>query len=103
MAIDTPTLIAFSNHAVRPLANNLSALIVTLEAIGPDVDMLLPQVPNDPNEIVMDGRENEGVPRMTGADVHMLAQFRTTILSLRSPELDGVIARARTRPPQVSI
>ena len=103
MAIDNPTLIAFSNNAVRPLANKLSELIATLEVIGADVDMLLPLVPNEPDEIIADGRENEGVPRLSGADIHALAGLRTTILGLRTDELDGVIARARTRPPQVSV
>mgnify|MGYP006434468637 FL=1 len=102
MAITDPEIIRLSNETVRPLAEQVRNLGLMLLAIDADVQRVLPSVPNDAAEVVDDGREDEGVPRLTGADVHALEAIRQQILTQLTPEAQVVIARAAVRPPRVA-
>lgn len=82
--IDNPQAIRYVNEVIRPKAESLRALKA-------EVDAALVQwfggvnalVPNDAGEAVDDGRENEGVSRLTGADVNnlvtQLAAYQTQL------------------------
>lgn len=99
MAITNPEAIRFSNEVVRPMAERMRDLIIDLEAIGPEVDRLLPSIPNDPTEIVEDGREAEGVSRLNGAQINALAQVRAAVLALADAQTRSLISSACVRPP----
>lgn len=71
MAIENPEAIRFVNEQVRPSAEKIRGLKAEIDATmvawfaGVDAS-----IPNDAREVLADGREGEGVSRLTGADIH---------------------------------
>jgi hypothetical protein len=98
MAITDPEAIRYANESIRPLSEQLRALVFQLEALEEAVDRIMPMIPNDATEIVEDGREAEGISRLTGADVHALVQVRAAVLNLVTPEIRDVVLKACVRP-----
>lgn len=70
MAITDPQAIRFVNEAVRPLAERIRALRADIDAARATYDALPgPPFYGHGGEAVEDGREAEGVSRLTGNDV----------------------------------
>ena len=84
MAIEDPRAIKFSNEQVRPLAESFRALKARVDAAlvtwYGGVNALFP---ND-STALSDGREAEGVSRLTGADVNSLAGVLATFQSAQT-------------------
>ena len=73
MAIDNAEAIRFANEVVRPLAERMRDLNVLCEnALAVWYGGMNALYPNDATALA-DGRENEGVSRLTGADVNSFA------------------------------
>lgn len=97
MAITDPEAIKFVNEYIRPMCETVRYM----GARGTDFANKWAQVagdfPNDPAETVEDGRENQGVSRLTGADINAVAGVFTTLLS----EISGATAQAVISKPCV--
>lgn len=96
----TPEQRRHMNEIVRPLAEDLQRLVVNLNANVPEMDRHLPTIENN-NEILDDGRAEEGIPQPTGAQVHALASIRDQVLALDTPETRQLLAMFAVRPPRV--
>lgn len=75
--ITNPQAIRFVNEQVRPLCEKLRALKAEFDALSPTwFGGLNTVISNSANDPIVDNRENEGVSRLSGADVHnAVAQF----------------------------
>ena len=98
MAITNPEAIRYANEMIRPLSEQLRGVLFQLESLEEAVQRIMPMIPNDATEIVEDGREAEGISRLTGADVHRLVNLRTAILQLVAPEDKAAVLKACVRP-----
>jgi len=102
MSITDPETIRLSNEAIRPLAEQMRGLVAQLAGLEEQITRILPDIPNDPAEIVEDGREAEGISRLTGADIHALAAIRAGVLALATPEVQALVSKACVRPLRIS-
>ena len=97
MAITDPEAIKFVNEYIRPMCETVRYMV----ARGTDFANKWAQVagdfPNDPLEAVEDGRENQGVSRLTGADINAVAGVFSTLLG----EISGATAQAVISKPCV--
>jgi hypothetical protein len=94
--MNNPQAITFINEQVRPLCEQLRALKAKFDALAPVwYGGLNVTIPNDAQEPIEDGREAEGVSRLTGADIHgVVAQFLAV-----TPNAE-IIAKPCVRPLQ---
>lgn len=97
MTIDNPEIIRLTNEVVRPLAEQTRDLIIKLSIIQERIDRLMPLIPND-TSLILDGREAEGVSRLTGQDIHGILAIRNQIVALITPEASALIHKACVRP-----
>lgn len=68
-AITNPNSIAFVNTKIRPLCEDVRALVAEIAAMNIDWQSgINATFPND-TSAVSDGRDAEGVSRLTGADI----------------------------------
>lgn len=101
MAI-TPEQSRFVREIVRPLAEQMRGILLSIAAIQPDVQRLLP-VGEDPTLLINDRVTDDGVALLTVADVLALAQLSGTVLAIATAENQALIARACVRPPRVLV
>lgn len=75
--ITNPQAIRFVNEQVRPLCERLRALKAEFDALAPIwYGGINTVITNSTQDAIADGREAEGVSRLTGADIHgAVAQF----------------------------
>lgn len=93
--ITDPQAIKFVNEQIRPIAEQLRALKAQSSALLVDwYAGLNTKFPNDASP-VQDGRDAEGVSRLTGQDVNDVAYLLATAVS---PMVDSVIAKPCVRP-----
>lgn len=97
-AITDPQAIRFVNEQVRPLCEEVRALKAKFDALAPSwyggINAL---ITNSANDSIEDGREAEGISRLTGADIHSaVAQF------LAITPNSEIIAKPCVRAIQVS-
>lgn len=96
--INNPEIVRFTNEVIRPLAEELRAIVVKLDAAQDAVDRLLPMIPND-TSIINDGRASEGVSQLVGAEIHAMAAIRDQILVLSNqPGVRALISKTSVRP-----
>ena len=96
--INNPEIIRFANEMIRPLAEELRSIVVSLDAAQDAVDRLLPMIPND-DSIIDDGRASEGVSQLVGAEIHAMASIRDQILALSNqPGVRALISKTSVRP-----
>ena len=97
MAITDPEAIKFVNEYIRPMCENVRYM----GARGSDFVNKWAQVagsfPDSALETVEDGREGQGVSRLTGADINAVAGVFTLLLS----EISGATAQAVISKPCV--
>ena len=95
MAITDAEAIKFVNEYIRPMCETVRYM----GAIGADFANKWAQIsgefPNDPLEILEDGRDGQGVSRLTGADINAVATVFTTLLG----EISGATAQAVISKP----
>lgn len=69
--ISDPAAIRFVNEQVRPMCQKVRALLVEIESMQMTWELEISKlVPADEKLSVDDGREKEGVSRLTGADIN---------------------------------
>jgi len=68
MAITDPEAIRFTNEIVRPYCEKMRNMYWEFKALAPYwVDTIAAMVPNDPSEILVDGRDSD--TELTGSDI----------------------------------
>jgi len=95
MAINSPEQIKFVNEQIRPIAEKLRALKAQSDALLVDwYGGLNTQFPNDSTP-VEDGRDAEGVSRLTGQNVNDICY----LLAVKVADMhDAIIAKPCVRP-----
>ena len=97
MAITDPEAIKFVNEYIRPMCENVRYM----GARGTDFANKWAQIgalfPDSAAEAVEDGRDGQGVSRLTGEDINAVAGVFTLLLS----EISGVTAQAVISKPCV--
>lgn len=98
-AIVDPIAIKFSNEQVRPLAEQLRALMVKITSVETDwFAGINTKFPNDAS-VVTDNRTAEGVSILTGADVN---SFMSTAIAMRNAGNTQIVAKPCVRGLSVS-
>lgn len=77
--ITDPQAIRFCNEVIRPLCEELRAVKAKIDAGTVTWIAIQALVPNNAAEIVEDGRESEGVSRISGADVRAVVAILATV------------------------
>ena len=97
MSITGPEEIKFVNEYIRPMCENIRYM----KARGDDFAIKWTQLgssfPND-TSVVEDGRDAEGVSRLTGADINAVATVFNTLLGDIDATAEAVIAKPCIRP-----
>ncbi len=98
MAITDAEAIKFVNEYIRPMCENIRYS----NARGADFAIKWAQLgsefPNDPAEIVEDGREAEGVSRLSGADINAVAAVFSSLLGDLDITSQAIIQKPCVRP-----
>ena len=102
MAVTDPLAIKFVNERIRPVAETLRDLKIRLEELlavwNQGVGSL---VPNSAGETIEDGREAEGVSRLTGQDVNlMVTRINAVLAPLKAVLTMDVVHKTVVRPVQ---
>ena len=97
MSITGPEEIKFVNEYIRPMCENVRFM----KARGDDFAIkwagLSGGFPNDTSP-VEDGRDAEGISRLTGADINAVADVFNTLLGDIGATAEAVIAKPCVRP-----
>lgn len=97
MSITGPEEIKFVNEYIRPMCENVRYM----KARGDDFALkwagLSGGFPND-SSVVEDGRESEGISRLTGADINAVALVFSSLLSDIGITAQAVIQKPCVRP-----
>lgn len=101
MAVTNPQAIAFVNEEMRPLAELARALVARVTNSETSwfagINTI---IPNDVAQAIEDGREAEGVSRLTGADIHSLMGV---LITMRNAQNSEIIEKPTVRPLQVQV
>ena len=105
MAITDPQVIKFVNERIRVRAEQLRALKVLMdddvEKWVSGVDVL---TPDDPLEVVEDGRAEAGVAPLSGQDVNrIVVKFNDLKTELEAVGVSAMLEKASVRPLDVSL
>lgn len=85
--INDPVVVRFTNEQVRPLCQSLRALKARIEAAQTAwFAGINNQVPND-STALDDGREEEGVSRLTGADINAAMSVLIAVANATNDEI----------------
>lgn len=100
MAITDAEAIRFVNERIRPAAEkirNLRAEMADHKAVW--FQGISTVVPNSAAQVLEDGREAEGVSRLTGADVNnMVTRMDALLTVLDAPNAMDVVHKTAVRP-----
>ena len=98
MAITDPEAIKFVNEYIRPMCENIRYS----NARGADFAIkwtgLSGDFTNDPADMVEDGRDAEGISRLSGADINAVAAVFNQLLSDLTPQSQAIIQKPCVRP-----
>lgn len=98
--VTDPQAIAFCNQLLRPNCERAERFKVKHdEALTDWFAGINTLIPNDPDAIIQDGREEEGVSRITGADVH---NAMSVLVNMAGQYNDQIIAKPTVRPLEVT-
>ena len=99
MAITDPEAIKFVNEYIRPMCEQVRYMGARGSDFANKWALLGADFPVDPAEVVEDGREGEGISRLTGADINATAAvFLTLLASIGTPEAQATISKPCVRP-----
>jgi hypothetical protein len=97
MSITGPEEIKFVNEYIRPMCENLRYM----KARGDDFAIkwagLSGGFPND-TSLIEDGRDGEGISRLTGADINAVATVFSTLLADFDASAEVAISKPCVRP-----
>ena len=103
MPISDPQAIRFTNEKVRPLCEQVRALKATIDATTVEWFATQSSLITNNSEAVADGREAEGVSRLTGADVtSVITQLLAIQTTLNAGGVAAVISKPCVQPLRVS-
>ena len=102
--ITSPEAIRYTNEVVRPMCERLRALKAEIDSALVTYNAGLGDVfYNDAAGLVDDGREDEGVSRLTGNDILLvITQLQAIQTQLNGGGVANVIAKPFVRPLAVS-
>ena len=98
MAITDAEAIKFTNDYIRPMCENLRYMTARGSDWSKKWAELSSKFPNDTNEIVEDGKEAEGISRLTGADINAVATVFGSLLTIMDDTAQTAIAKPCVRP-----
>ena len=98
MAITDPEAIKFVNQYIRPMCENIRYMKARGDDFAVKWAQLSSDFPNDASEMVEDGRDAEGISRLTGADINAVATVFATLLGDIDASAAAVIAKPYVRP-----
>ena len=93
--VNDPAALKVIGEGVRPMAERLRALDVAIVALQRDYAALANVPADDPGVLIDDGRDNEGISRLTGADV---AAFMKTLESVHKVLSEDGVADVVNKP-----
>ena len=101
--ITNPEAIAFCNEYIRPLAEQVRALKARIDAAGTRwFSGVNVAVGTSSADQIADGREAEGVSRLTAADVtNLMSQLLTIQAQLEQSGVAGIVEKPCVRPLNV--
>lgn len=101
MAITNPRAIKFVNERIRTIAEQIRDLKIAMDDhVANWSQGVSALVPNSPGQAVEDGREKEGVSRLTGADVNlMVTRMRSLQTLLNGANVMDVVHKTTVRAP----
>jgi hypothetical protein len=104
--ITNPIVISYLNNRVRPRAEQIRALLHLLqddraEFLAAGIGVLVP----DDGSIIQDGRADEGVSQLTGAQFReiVLGRYNELLTSLEAAGAMTAVELACVRPLQVTL
>lgn len=87
MAITDPRAIKFANEQVRPLAEKLRAIVAEVGALQTDWFSGTNSLFTNDATLVDDGRDAEGISRLTGQDVNSLVNIALAMASASNSQI----------------
>lgn len=102
--IINPECIRYTNEVVRPLAESVRALKARVDSALTTYNAGVGTIFYDNTSgTIQDGREAEGVSRLTGNDILLLVtQLQTFQSQINGAGVEGVISKPCVRPLEVS-
>lgn len=100
MAIESPIAIAFVDTQLRPMAEEVRALKAKIDAMRVTwLAVIDDYVPNNASEMLEDGREGEGVSRLSGEDIHFFMGVTQTLkTALDVAGVANIVSKPCVRP-----
>lgn len=103
MPISDPRAIRFVNEKVRPIAEQIRALKATIDVVLIEWNGQISSLVTNNTEAVADGRDAEGVSRLSGADVtNLITALQGLQTRLDQAGVRDVISKPCVRPFTVS-
>lgn len=100
MAITNPEAIKFTNEVIRPLAERVRAIKAIIDDATVKWAEVAGVIPNDALEMLEDGREAQGISRLSGKDIR---DFVAVVGAVHAAmPNDAVISKPTVRPIEVS-
>lgn len=97
MSITGPEEIKFVNEYIRPMCENIRYMKARGDDFAIKWAQLSSSFPND-TTAVEDGRDAEGISRLTGADINAVATVFNTLLGDIDASAEAIIAKPCVRP-----
>jgi hypothetical protein len=84
MAVSNPAAVKFCNERVRVLADQIARVHTTITLFAGEFAAkgLADIIPNDANEIILDGAESDGRTPINGADVYLMLTLANDLLEM---------------------
>ncbi len=98
MAITDPEAVKFVNEYIRPMCETIRYMKARGDDFAVKWSQISAEFPLDPTEIVEDGREAEGISRLSGADINSVAAVFSALLGDIDLTASSVIAKPCVRP-----
>lgn len=97
--IEDPEVVLFLNEVVRPMAEEIRAIVARIESAKTKWFSGLNGKTLNTDDVVDDGRESEGVSRITGADIN---SFMNVIINIEGASNDEIVSKPTVRPLSAS-
>jgi len=98
MAITDPEAIKFTNDYIRPMCENLRYMSARGADWAQKWAELSSKFPNNDSDMVEDGREAEGISRLSGADINAVAAVFGSLLTIMDATAQTAIHKPCVRP-----
>jgi hypothetical protein len=98
MAITDAEAIKFTNDYIRPMCENLRYMTARGADWSKKWAELSSKFPDSNSEAVEDGREAEGISRLTGADINAVATVFASLLTIMDANAQAAVTKPCVRP-----